>query len=199
MSEAEVNATSGVESNAQDPQAQTGNAPDNDQAGEQQEHLTKAEFDKKLQSETDKRVDEALRTARGKWEKEYKERIDRERKDAERLTQLSAEEREKELLRRQQDELSKKEKVLRQRELKLTAIDILAKEELPVTFADQLIGEDGDDTYERITAFKAAWHEAVEKAVTERLKSQSPRRGNEQQETKKADMNQVIRAMAGRR
>ncbi len=187
MTEETKTATAGAEEKNQQGQVEEKKEPEVMQ-------MTKDDYEKNLQSEADKRVQEALKTHRSKWEKEYKTKIEEERKDAERLAQLSAEEREKALMERQKNELSQKEKLLRSREMKLTAIDVLSDEGLPVSFADQLLGEDADDTYKRIQAFKQAWHDAIDKAVDERLKDYTPRKGGE--EEKKADMNEIIRAMA---
>lgn len=159
-----------------------------------EELIPKSEHEKLLMTETDKRVQEALKTHRSKWEKEYRTKIEEERKDAERLAKLSAEERTKELVERQEKELTVKEQELIKRELKLTAIDVLSEEKLPVAFADQLLGKDADETYERIKKFKAAWHEAVEEEVNKRLKGKIPRDG--EKDTKPVDMNKIIRSMS---
>jgi len=180
---------------ADDEQNQAGHTEETQE--EEKIEMTQSELEQKLQAETDKRVNEALETHRSKWEKEVKQKIAKERADAERLAKLSAEEREKEEVKRNREELTQKEKDLQQREMKLAAIDILAEENLPVTFADQLIGEDVDDTYDRIKKFKKAWHDAVEAQVKEQLKGQIPSTG--EQQPPKVDMNQRIRAMAGRK
>ena len=190
----EQTATVGPDEN----QNQVGQEPEDRQDKQEPEVLkmTKEEYDKTLKSETDRRVEEAVKTHRAKWEKEYKKKVEEERRDAERLAQLSAEEREKEMLGRQKEELTSKEKLLRQRELKLTAIDILSDEKLPVSFADQLLGEDADETYGRIQKFKQAWHDAVEEEVNKRLKGKIPREGST--EKKPPDMNTILRSMARR-
>lgn len=160
-------------------------------------NLSKGEYEKQIQAESDKRVSQALKTAKSKWEHEYKEKLDKERADAERLAKLSAEEREKELLDRSRSELTEKEKILRKRELKLAAIDILTEEKLPVSFADQLLGEDADETHDRIKKFKKAWTDAIEEEVNKRLKGVVPKAGSDSK-NKPADMNSIIRSMAKR-
>ncbi len=178
------------------------NEGNENQQGQEQEaepkviELTEEELQARLQAEGDKRVDEAIKTHKPKWEAEAREREKKARADAERLARMSAEEREKEQLKLKEEEYSRKEKDLHQREMKLAAIDILAEEKLPITFADQLIGESVDDTYDRITKFKKAWNEAIEEEVKDRLKGQIPDTGERQ--PPKLDMNQHIRRMAGR-
>ncbi len=144
---------------------------------EKQETITytQEEVDKLLQSETDRRVTQALKTAKAKWEKEFREKLEKEKKEAERLSKLSAEEREKELLKQKEQELAEKEREIKMKELHLDTIEILAQEGLPVGFAEFLIKDDAETTNENIKKFKKEWQEALSKAVDERIKGKSPR------------------------
>lgn len=136
---------------------------------------TQEELDKLLQSETDKRVTEALKTSRAKWEEEYKEKLEKEKKEAERLANLSAAEKEKELLKQQQEQLEEKEKAIRLRELQLDTINVLAEEKLPVGFAEFLIKNDAETTNKNIKKFKEEWQKALSQAVDEKIKGTSPK------------------------
>lgn len=187
--QSEVTATAGAEEEEKNQQGQ------NEETVEKIE-MSKEDFEKTIQSETDKRVEQALKTQRSKMEQDLKKKIERERADAERLAKLSSEEREKEQFKRNQEELERKEQELKQREMKLAAIDILAEEKLPVAFADQLIGDSVDDTYDRISKFKKAWHDAVESEVKERLKGHIPDTG--EKKPPPLDMNAYLRRMAGK-
>ena len=142
---------------------------------EETKTYTQEELDKLLQSETDRRVTEALKTSRAKWEKEYKEKLEKEKKEAERLSKLSADEREQELLKQKEKELAEKEQAIRLRELQLDTINVLADENLPVGFAEFLIKDDAETTNENIKKFKKEWQEALSKAVDERIKGKSPK------------------------
>jgi len=153
--------------------------------------LSKAEYQKQLQAESDKRVRQAEKTFEKKYEDQLREKIEKEREDAERLARLTSDEREKELFERNKTLLEEKEKKLRQREMKLAAIDVLNDEGLPVTFADQLLGESVDDTHDRIQKFKKAWHEAIDTEVNKRLKGRIPEDGG--QKTGETNMNEIIR------
>ncbi|WP_333638203.1 DUF4355 domain-containing protein [Tissierella praeacuta] len=133
------------------------------------------ELDKLLQSETDKRVTEALKTTRAKWEEEFKEKLEKEKKEAERLSKLSADEKEKELLKQQQEQLAEKERAIQLRELQLDTINVLAEEKLPVGFAEFLIKDNAETTNENIKKFKKEWQDALSKAVDEKIKGTSPR------------------------
>ena len=142
---------------------------------EETKTYTQEELDKLLQSETDRRVTEALKTSRAKWEKEYKEKLEKEKKEAERLSKLSADEREKELLKQKEQELAEKEQAIRMKELHLYTIEILSEENLPVGFAEFLIGEDAETTNDNIKKFKEEWQKALSNAVDERIKGKSPK------------------------
>lgn len=155
--------------------------------------MSKDEFDKKLQAETDRRVNQAQR----KWEQEYRDKLEKERADVERLAQLSAEEREKELFNRSKEELAAKERVVKHREMKLQVVDELAKENLPYNsdVVDMMIDpESAESTFKRIKWFRD-WHrDQIEKEVNNRLKSQPPKEGMRKKEAVgDADMNAIIR------
>lgn len=134
------------------------------------------EVDKLIQSETDKRVTEALKTSRAKWEAEYQSKLEKEKEEVERLSKLSAKEKEEELRKQKELELQEKENKLIYRELQLDTIGILSDAELPVGFADFLIKENAETTKANIDKFKTEWQKAIEKAVDEKLKGNSPRK-----------------------
>lgn len=85
---------------------------------------TLEELQKLLQSEVDRRVIQVLQIARQKWEEETKQKIEEERREAERLAKLTQAEKEKELLRKQQEELNKKAKKLTLRGMNFEAASI---------------------------------------------------------------------------
>jgi hypothetical protein len=151
--------------------------------------FNKDEYEKNLQAEADRRVNQAKR----KWEKEYQEKIKFERKEAERLARLSDEERQKENEKKYKEELSIREKELFKKEMKLEAINILAERKLPVTFSDILIGDTAEDTHEKIKAFDEAFRNEVAQEVEKRLKGSTPRTGGGSTENKAFDMNAYIR------
>lgn len=158
-----------------DDEGVTDETENKDAEDKEDKTYTQEELEAKLQSETDKRVTEALKTARAKWEKEYKEKLEKEKKEAERLSKLSADEREKEILKQKEAELAEKEQAIKMKELHLDTIEILAEETLPVGFAEFLIKDDAETTNENIKKFKKEWQEALSKAVDERIKGTSPR------------------------
>lgn len=74
--------------------------------------LTQAEFDAKLQSEADKRVTQALKTAQEKWEKDFNDKLAKSREEIESLAKLKEGE-------RTAKELEIKERDIQEREGKL--------------------------------------------------------------------------------
>lgn len=135
--------------------------------------FTQADFEKRLQSETDKRVTEALNTQRAKLEEEFANR----QKEAERLAKLSAEEREKETRQKEREKLDAERAAFERERLVFEVGKQLAKEGLDPNFAEFLAGESAEASAENIKAFKAAFKKAVEAGVTERLGSKPPKAG----------------------
>lgn len=132
---------------------------------------TQEELDKLLQAESDRRVQQALKTQREKLAEEVKSQIEKERREAERLAQLSAEEKAKELQAQKEREISEKEKMIQRRELLMDTIDLLQDRGLPRAFAEMLMGNDGEETLKRVNAFQEQYKQDLEKTVAEKLKS----------------------------
>ncbi|REJ22130.1 MAG: hypothetical protein C6W54_15030 [Bacillaceae bacterium] len=120
---------------------------------------------KRIESETDKKLEKALKTARAKWEKEFQEKLEQEKKEAERLAKLSEKERKEEELKKREEELEKRLRELKRKELKADAITVLNEKQLPAQFADFLLAEN----VENINTFKKAFDEAVAEKVKEAL------------------------------
>lgn len=158
--------------------------------------LTQEEFDQKLQSEADRRVQKAIETNRQKWDIEHKDALKHEREEAERLALMSAAERQKELEKQRIKEISERENTLNRREIQLKAIKALDEESLPVSFAEILLGQDENSTMTNIANFKKSWITAIDTEVKRRLKGKTPEGG---QQHESADMNAIIRRMAGRK
>jgi hypothetical protein len=138
---------------------------------------TVEELQKLLQSEADKRVSGALKTAQEKWEVDYKTKLEAEKAEAEKLAKMSATEKAEALLAKTQKDIADREKAIAQKELKLETINILNEKKLPITFADVLLGEDAEKTKGNVDTFDKAFREAVEAAVNERLKGNPPKGG----------------------
>ena len=152
---------------------------DGEEGGESVEKTyTQAELDKMLQSETDKRVTEALKTAQEKWSKEYAEKLESEKKEAERLAKLSAEEREKAKFDKERKAFEDERAQFERDRLEMQVAKELANEGLDTEFASILMGADADTSMENIKTFKASFNKAVEAAVKARLAGRTPESGS---------------------
>jgi hypothetical protein len=189
----EVKATGGAEQ----VQQQNQQGPDTSKTPPKVLTLTEEELEKKLQSETDKRVTEALKTSRSNWEKEYDQRVKKERDEATRLAKMNEDERQKEMDKKREADLAARERALNLKEMENEAMRILGQKDLPVAFARQLLGETAEDIQSNITSFEKAWNAELDKRVAEKLRGKVPPADGQSQ--KKTDANAQIRRMAGRR
>ena len=149
----------------------------------QEKTYTQADFDKAVQSESDKRVTSALETARAKWEKEYNEKLKTEKDEAARLAKMSAEERKKEEFDKRIKDFEEREAKYNRERLEFECTKQLASEKLPVEMSEMLTGSDAEKTKSNIETFKAVFSKAVENAVTERLKGATPPTKTKQDES----------------
>lgn len=174
-----------------DPQSSASSKPE-------QIVLTTEELEKKLQSEADKRVTEALKTAQTKWQQDYDKKLESERREAEKLAKLSEEERSRVLDEKRTRELEERERTIYKKELELAAVKILDGKKLPVQFARMFLGESAEDTHTNIENFEKSWHAEIEARVNERLKGFTPP-ATQGGDKKGLTMNDIIRGQVRRR
>ena len=117
---------------------------------------------------------------------ELEKRTEEARKEAAVLAKLSSderaryeEERERMSLEKQRDELEQDRKAFRREQLMLEAEKQLLIEQMPVEFSQYVLGDDADDTFTKIGVLKEQWRRAIEAGLNERMKSRSPRQGNQ--------------------
>lgn len=122
--------------------------------------------EKDLQSLVDRRVTEALKTARSKFENEKKE--------AERLASLSAEE-------RFQEELSQREKALEERERQVALLEnknaaskILSEKGISIALVDLVIADSAEDMKSRIDILEKEFNASIQKEIERRLAGTTP-------------------------
>lgn len=176
------------------PQDQEGNLDDQQQNEDKNEDkivLTAEELQRKIDSETDRKLEKALKTARAKWEKEFQEKLEQEKREAERLAKLSEKERKEEELRKREEELERRLRELERKELKADAIGVLTEKQLPTQFVDFLLGEDAEKTLENINSFKEAFDKAVEEKVKEALAGTPPKKNPTPNTITKEQFNQM--------
>lgn len=135
---------------------------------------TQEEFEKRLQQESDRRVTSALKTAREKWQKEYEEKLEREKSEAEELAKLSATERERKKLEKERKQLESDRAAFDRDRLELQVVKELANEGLDARFSKFLMGKDAETSNANIQSFKEVFASAVESAVKERIGGRPP-------------------------
>lgn len=154
--------------------AGNGNGGANDE-GNNEKTYTEAEF----KSEVDRRVNEAIKTAQGKWQKDYETKLKAEKDEATRLAKLSADERAKAEFDKERKAFETERSKYQRDKLVFECSKLLAAENLSVDFAELLTGADADTTKTNIEKFKTAFNSAVEASVTERLKGNPPKGGGD--------------------
>lgn len=141
---------------------------------------TQEELDAKLQSETDKRVSQAIKTAQEKWQTEYEAKLEKEKSEAQRLAQMSEEDKRQEELSKREKELADRENRIKNLELESQAKSEMSSNGLPVEFTNYVMGETAEQVKANITTFKSQWETAIEKAVNERLQGTTPKTATKQ-------------------
>jgi hypothetical protein len=82
---------------------------------------------------------------------------------------MTEEERAKYELEKQRRELFEKEQALKRQTVELEATNLLAAAQLPIQFKPFVLGEDVEQTKQRINDFKKLWDAAVSEEVTKRM------------------------------
>lgn len=131
----------------------------------------KATFDdvlknREYQSEFDKRISQALETAKQKWNKETEEKLSEARKTA----QMDADEKAKYDFKKREEELLVREEKASQKELLFSAKESLSEKGLPVALSKVLSFSDEESLKESIDTLEKTFREEVQKAVDLKLK-----------------------------
>lgn len=135
---------------------------------------------KKYQSEFDKRVEKALKTAKGKWETDYQAKVEEAKTEAEKLAKMNAEQKAKYEEKKKVEDLEKREREITTRELRATAKETLAEKNLPKELLDILNYTDAEACNKSIEAVEEAFQTAIESAMNEKLKGKKiPTKGNQ--------------------
>ena len=116
--------------------------------------------------EIDTRIQEAVERARAEWEHQQAE--------DQRVAGMTADERAGYELSRREAELAEREKKLLRRELKAMALEKLAERGLPRELADALSYDSEAECLKGIDGIERAFRAAVQTAVDERLRGETP-------------------------
>lgn len=139
---------------------------------------TQEEVDKLLQSEADKRVSKALETAKSKWKKEYDDELEKKKQEAEEYAEMTAKERFQHDKKKLEDELAEYKRKDTLNEMTKTARAVLA--ESNITISDEmlsiLITEEAESTKANVDNFISLFRQEVDKAVTDKLKGNTPKK-----------------------
>lgn len=133
--------------------------------------------DKTYQSEFDKRIAKALETARSKWEAQKQAELEEAKTEAEKLAKMNAEQKAKYEEEKREAEYQQRLRDLATRELKATAKETLSEKGLPLELAEVLNYTDAETCNKSIESVEKAFQSAVEKAVNEKLKGNTPNKG----------------------
>ncbi len=132
---------------------------------------------KEHQSEFDRRVTKAIETARAKWDGEFEEKLNAKIAEANKLAKMTADEKAKFERDKQEADYNKRLAEVTKRELKAEAKEQFASDGLPTELADVLVYTDAEACKASMDAVKTAFNAAVEKAVNDRLRGNTPKTG----------------------
>lgn len=129
---------------------------------------TEEEVQALLQSETDRRVTQALAKQAKKQEAKLKE--------AEKLAQMNEQEKYEYQLQQREAQIAEKERELALAENKAEAAKILAEKGLAASLVDFIVAEDADTMNQNIKTLEQAFKASVKAEVDKRLASNTPKR-----------------------
>ena len=124
---------------------------------------------------TQAELDKILNKKFAQWQKKTEEA----KADAERKAKLT----EAEKLAEERKEFEAMKKQFEYEQRVNSTSKVLASNNLPIEFADFLIAESDEATTQRVDLFKNAFNEALEKALVERLKGNTPKTSTVQTRT----------------
>lgn len=133
---------------------------------------TQEEVDRLVQSESDRRVSEALKKQQRKNEEKMRE--------AEKLSRMNDQEKYEYELKQREEAIILKEKELAIAENKATAMSILSEKGISTTLVDFVVAEDADTMKANIDLLDRAFKVSVRAEVEKRLGSSNPKRTQEQ-------------------
>ena len=129
----------------------------------------------KKEEDSQKKIDEIVQKRLERERKKFDEKLAEERKEAERMAQLSQEEKQKELDAKKKKEDEERERNLAIRENTLTAKEELQKAGVPAELVGYVVDPDPEKTLENTEQFIEKYNSSVSNSVQERLKGQPPK------------------------
>ena len=129
---------------------------------------TEEDFNKALQSEVDKRVSQALKTAERKADARIKE--------AQKLAKMNEQQRYEYELETREKAIAEKQKALALAENKATAASILAERGISAKLVDFVVAEDATTMQDNINMLEAEFKASVKAEVEKRLATSTPKK-----------------------
>ena len=133
---------------------------------DEKDMFTKEEYEAKLQSETDKRVTQALK----KQERKLNDKL----KEADKLRDMSDAEKKAYELDKREQELSDKEKEYSLIENKVECSNILIERELPSELSKFVVSGDADSMLKNINEIESIFKEAISQSVKDKMGKKTP-------------------------
>ena len=117
---------------------------------DEQVTLSKSEYEKRIEAESDRKLNKVLSREREKYEAQLEERVQKALSEDKRLSQLSETDRRAEELTAREKELAEKELNIKRTEIKNDAIAELVERKLPKEFVEYLSTDNEEETFNNI-------------------------------------------------
>ncbi|WZY01602.1 DUF4355 domain-containing protein [Bacillus sp. FSL W7-1360] len=159
---------------------------ENETVDKSEEEQVNEELQKKIEAESDRKLEKALEKKKKEWQKQMEEKVKEARKDAEEYAKLTEREKQEADYKKRLEELEAKERQLNEQQL-LTQIEADLKEhQLPSVFAPALLSiGDNEKIKESIVDIKQHFDDAVNERVKAKLRQDTPSASVGQQQQSK--------------
>lgn len=142
---------------------------------DEQVTLSKSEYEKRIEAESDRKLNKVLSREREKYEAQLEERVQKALSEDKRLSQLSETDRRAEELTAREKELAEKELNIKRTEIKNDAIAELVERKLPKEFVEYLSTDNEEETFNNIKQFdelfKKTLSDSIEDEIDQRFKA----------------------------
>lgn len=163
-----------------EPENKTDDLENDDLNEEVNEPVTfdsKEDLQKLIESESDKKLDKALRKREEKWQSELDAKVQQALKEDKRISQLSETERVEEQLTQREKDLMERENKIKLMEIKSDAVTELNERQIDTRFSEWLLADNADDTFANIKRFNEVLDAVINSAVKESTRQEAPRLG----------------------
>ena len=140
--------------------------------------LTEDEMNKKIEADSDRKLQSALSEQKEQMDKDTQSKIDEAIKEQQRLSQLSSEEAQSEKLKQWEENLKQQQDDINASNMLTEARADLRDKELPESFAEMLVADNAENTLANIKEFQTNFDEAVNETVKEKVRQATPPGGS---------------------